>query len=555
VELDLFGSDLWKPALDKYAQATGFAVQLFGLEGNVVLGSLHPTPLTSLFREYSFEPGLFAECARRCIEQTELRPAVLVHESNGLTVVGTSLVLDGAIAGAAVAGYALAGFLQVSAARRWAQSAGVPFDRLWQIVRKQAPVPERRLMLHGELLQVLGDALLRENHRTRRYEQTVVELEAASTAKDDFLAVLSHELRTPLTPILGWASILKKVASPDQRRAAEAIERNALLQSLLVDDLLDMARAEHGTMKLDLEILDMAAMIRTALEASARHLEKKSIRLELTQSGEPLFVQGDAGRLQQILRNILSNAVKFTPSGGTIRVALSRERDSALVVVSDTGVGIAPEFLPFVFDMFRQQEQGIRRQHEGLGIGFSLVKRLVEIHKGTVEVTSAGTGRGTEVTVRLPLAAEIADLDDAAPAAAQLSASALAGLSLLIVEDSEDSREALRAVLHQLGAQVLLAGNGREALEIVAEKAPDLVLCDLRMPVMDGFEFVRELHRAPASPPVVAISGLASDADRERTREAGFDAHIKKPFDEATVAVAIAAALRHRHGRSAEKRG
>ena len=551
MELDLFGSDLWKPALDKYAQATGLAVQLFGRDGQVVLASNYPTALTTLFAEHGFEPGLFAECARRCLEQTELRPAVLVHESHGLTVVGTSLVLDGTLAGAAVAGYALAGFLQVSEARRWAESAALPFERLWHVLRQQAPVPERRLMLHGELLQVLGDALLRENHRTRQYEETVTQLEAASTAKDDFLAVLSHELRTPLTPILGWASILKKNASPEQRRAAEAIERNALLQSRMVDDLLDMARVAHGTMKLDLEILDMSAVIRTALEASARQLEKKSIRLEVAQSGEPLLVQGDAGRLQQVFRNILSNAVKFTSSGGSIRIALSRENDNARLVVSDTGVGISPEFLPFIFDMFRQQERGSRREHEGLGIGFSLVKRLVEIHKGTVEVTSAGTGRGTQVTVCLPLAAEIEDIDNAAPATARLSATTLAGLSLLIVEDSEDSRDALRAVLQQLGARVLLAGDGREALDIVAKAAPDLVLCDLRMPVMDGFEFVRELHRSPVSPPVVAISGLASDADRERTRNAGFEAHIKKPFDEATVAAAVAAALRHRHERRA----
>jgi signal transduction histidine kinase/CheY-like chemotaxis protein len=550
LELDLFGSDLWKPALDKYAQATGLAVQLFGRDGQPVLASTYPTALTTLFAEHGFEPGLFAECARRCLEQTELRPAVLVHESHGLTVVGTSLVLDGTVAGAAVAGYALAGFLQVSAARRWAESAALPFERLWHVLRKQAPVPERRLMLHGELLQVLGDALLRENHRTRQYEETVTLLEAASTAKDDFLAVLSHELRTPLTPILGWASILKKNAGPEQRRAAEAIERNALLQSRMVDDLLDMARVAHGTMKLDLEILDMSAMLPTALEASGRHIEKKSIRLEVAQSGEPLLVQGDAGRLQQVFRNVLSNAVKFTPSGGSIRVTLSREEDSARLVVADTGVGITPQFLPFIFDMFRQQESGSRREHEGLGIGFSLVKRLVDIHKGTVEVTSAGTGRGTEVTVRLPLAAEIEDINDVAPSTARLSATALAGLSLLIVEDSEDSRDALRAVLQQLGADVLLAGDGREALAIVAKMAPDLVLCDLRMPVMDGFEFVRELHRAPVSPPVVAISGLASDADRERTRAAGFEAHIKKPFDEATVAAAVAAALRHRHERA-----
>jgi signal transduction histidine kinase/ActR/RegA family two-component response regulator len=553
VEHALFGSDLWKPALDKYAEATGLAVQLFGLDGKLVLASTHPTPLTALFREHGFEPGLFAECARRCLEQTELRPPVVVHESHGLTVVGTSLVLDGTIAGAAVAGYALAGFVQVSAVRRWAESAAVPFDRLWHVVRKQAPLPERRLMLHGELLQVLGDALLRENHRTRQYEDTVVQLEAASTAKDEFLAVLSHELRTPLTPILGWASILKNKESPEQvRRAAEAIERNALLQSRMVDDLLDTARVTHGRVKLDLEILDVPAVIRTALEASARHLENKSIRLEVVQAGSPLLVQGDAGRLQQVFRNIISNAVKFTPSGGSIVVTLSREEDSARVVVSDTGVGIAPEFLPFVFDIFRQQEQGTRRRHEGLGIGFSLVKRLVEIHNGTVVVTSAGAGRGTQVTVRLPLAAEIEDIDDAAPAAAQFSASTLAGLSLLVVEDSDDTRDALRAVLRQLGAVVSLARDGTEALEIIAKTDPDLVLCDLRMPGMDGYQFIRELHRRPARPPVVAISGLASEADYQRTLEAGFEAHVKKPFDEASLVAAVSAALGNRGAGAAE---
>ncbi|HEX6267355.1 MAG TPA: response regulator, partial [Burkholderiales bacterium] len=370
---------------------------------------------------------------------------------------------------------------------------------------------------------------------------------AASAAKDEFLAVLSHELRTPLAPILGWASLMKSAENPEQvRRAAEAIERNALLQTQLVDDLLDMAQVTHGSPKLNLEILDVSAVIRTAQEASARDLEKKSIRLEATQTGGPLFVEGDAGRLQQVFRNILSNAVKFTPSGGSIAVTLSREERSARVVVSDTGVGIAPEFLPFVFEMFRQQERGTRRSHEGLGIGFSLVKRLVEIHKGTVVVASPGVGRGTEVTVRLPLAAEIEDLDDAAPAAARVSASALGGLALLVVDDSEDTRDLLRALLEQLGAEVLLARDGREALEVIARADPDLVLCDLRMPGMDGYEFIRELQRGPVRPPVVAISGLASDADRQRTREAGFEAHIKKPFDRAAVVAAVDAALGHR---------
>jgi signal transduction histidine kinase/CheY-like chemotaxis protein len=545
VDVSLFGSDLWKPALDKYAEATGLTVELFGVDGRVVLGSDHLTPLVALFREYGFEPGLFAECARRCVSQTTDRPAVAVAESHGLTVVGTSLLLEGTIVGAAVAGYALAQFSQVPAVQRWAKFAGVPFDKLWNIARGQAPVPARRLMLHGELLQVLGDALLRENYRTRQYEETAVKLRAADAAKDQFLAVLSHELRTPLAPILGWASHLKKNQSPEQvRRAAEAIERNVLIETRMVEDLLDVNRIAHGTVRLDLEIVDLPALVRAAAETSAEELEKKAIRLGFSNAGEPLLVEGDEGRLQQVFRNIFSNAVKFTPAGGNVRVTLSREADSARVVVADTGKGIAPEFLPFVFDIFRQQEQGIRRDHEGLGIGLSLVKKLTELHKGTVSVASAGAGRGTEVTVRLPLAVEIPDSDEAASVQAGRSASALAGLSVLVVDDVEDVRENLRALLQHLGAEVSVARDGREGLDMIQDADPDLVLCDLRMPRMDGYEFIHQLHREASSAhlPVIAVSALASDADRQRTREAGFAAHIKKPFDVATIVAAVQAA-------------
>jgi signal transduction histidine kinase/CheY-like chemotaxis protein len=547
VDDSLFGSELWKAALDKYAEVTGLSVELFGVEGQTVLGPVHPTPLVALFREYGFEPGLFADCARRCLSQTDARPAVAVAESHGLTVIGTSLVLEGTIVGAAVAGYALADFFQVVAIQRWAKSTGLPFDRLWDIVRRQPPVPERRLTLHGELLQVLGDALLRENYRTR-----LLQLQAIAAAKDEFLATLSHELRTPLAPILVWASVLKNEGTEKVRRAAEAIERNVRLQSRMVDDLLDMNRIAQGKMGLDLEILELAALIRAALETSAQDIEKKAIRLEIVQAGEPLSVEGDAGRLQQVFANIFSNAVKFTPAGGSIRVTLSREADSARVVVADSGAGIAPEFLPFVFDIFRQQEQGTRRGPEGLGIGLALVKRLTELHKGTVSVASAGAGRGTEVTVRLPLATEIPDLNGAASAGKQPRTLALAGLSILVVEDSDDTRESLRALLQLLGAEVSAARNGREALDMMKRGTkPDVVLCDLLMPRMDGFEFMRELHggRSSVHPPVIAVSGLASEASRQRTQEAGFVGHIKKPFDEAAVVAAVDAALSQRQER------
>lgn len=553
MDRNLFGSNLWKPALDKFADVTGLNVRLFDAAGQMVLGSNHLAPLVGLFREYGFEPGLFAECARRCVSQTTDRPVVALAESHGLTVVGTSLLLEGAIVGAAVAGYALAGFSQVGSVQRWARATGVPFDRLWNVVRQQPPLPERRLRVNGELLQVLGDALLRENHRTRQYEDAVVKLEVASAAKDEFLAVLSHELRTPLAPIAGWASVLKKSESLEQvHRAAEAIERNAFLQSRMIDELLDMSRVTHGTIQLDLEILDLRASVRDAAGASAANIEKKAIRLEIADAGEPLLVEADAGRLQQVFGNVISNAVKFTPAGGTIRVSLGREAGHAQVVVADTGKGIAPEFLPFVFEIFRQQEQGTHRTHEGLGIGLSLVKKLTELLKGTVSVVSAGAGRGTQVTVRLPLAAEVPSLDDAA----NPSATALDGLSVLAVEDSADALESLRRLLQLLGAKVSVARDGREALDIMLRGAnPDVVLCDLLMPRMDGYEFMRELDGrvSRAHPPVIAVSGLASEASRERAIQAGFEGHIKKPYNEAAIVAAVVATLDRRREHSASQ--
>lgn len=543
----LLSSELWipwLPALEKYAEATGLTVQLFGLEAGLALATARPTPLVELFLQYGFEPGLFAECARRCIKQTQTRPAVAVSESHGLTVVGASLVLDGTVVGAAVAGYALAGFSNVTTVRRWAQLTGIPFDRLWHIVRRQPPVPERRLMLHGELLQILGDALLRENHRTRQYQEAVVKLQAASAAKDEFLAVLSHELRTPLSPILGWAGVLRTNPPPEHvREAAEVIERNVLFQSRMIEDLLDVNRIAHGSVSLDFEILDVSALIRAALEASARGIEEKAIRLEIHDAGASLFVKGDSGRLQQVFRNVISNAVKFTPAGGDISITMKREANDVLVIVADTGAGITPEFLPFAFDIFRQQEQGTRRKHQGLGIGLALVKKLIELHQGTVIVTSAGLGRGAEVTVRLPSSAEAPAVDHAAPAGAT-PRSALAGRSFLVVEDTDDTRDILQRLLHTLGAEVWVARDGREALDIILNANPDVVLCDLRMPRMDGFEFIHELHQRTAGlhPPVVAMSGLASDADHQRTRDAGFAGHINKPFDEATIIAAVAAA-------------
>lgn len=538
----LFSAERWNPALDKFTGATGLSVELFDARGQISLTPPRLSPLDGLFREFGFEPGLFAECAARCLRQTATRPALYVAEAHGLTVVGTALPLEGEILGVAVAGYALARFSQVPSVQRWAKEAGVPFDRLWGIVRQQAPLPERRLKVYGELLQVLGDSLLREGFRTWQYKDVADKLKAAAAAKDEFLAVVSHELLSPLTPITGWASVLKKAESLEQvHRAAEAIEHNALLQSRMVEDLIDLNRISRDRMDLQLETLDLSAVVRAVLESSAHTLETKTLHLQIVEAGEPLPVRGDTVRLEQVFGNILSNAVKFTPAGGSIRVTLGREADSARVVIADTGKGIAPDFLPHVFEMFRQQMQGSHRGSEGLGIGLAIVKRLVELHKGTVSIASAGVGRGTEVTVRLPLAARLPQPVDATPAAEP--ARPLTGLSILVVEDLEDSREALRALLQGLGATVRVSPDAREGLDVVLHGArPDVVLCDLLMPGMDGFEFMRVVGQMPAHPPVIAMSSLVGS--RERGREAGFDGHIRKPYDEATVIAAVRAATR-----------
>jgi signal transduction histidine kinase/ActR/RegA family two-component response regulator len=540
----LFGSALWKPVLEKYSAVTSLTVELFDNQGRLVLPLDRTTPLYRLLHDRNADNGLFGRCAAQALLQTGLRPAVIESDTHGLLAVGVSLVLEDEIVGAAVAGYALSRFPQASAVQQWAREVEVPFDRLWEIVRQQPPMPERRLRLHGELLQVLGDSLLRENLRTRQYESVGRQLQKMDAAKDEFLAVLSHELRAPLAPIMGWASVLKKYEGSEQvRRAAHVIERNVLRQRRMIEDLLDINLITHGSLRLDLRAHSLADLVSAALETCTPALKAKAITLEQVGLNEGLSVNGDGGRLVQVFTNVLSNAAKFTPEGGTIRVTLMREGEEAVLTVADKGKGIAPDFLPFVFDIFRQQEQGTRREHEGLGIGLSLVKRLTELHKGTVTVTSAGLGKGSEVVVRLPLAAVRADELDRPKSSSESDEQPLLGLAILLVEDSDDAREALAILLGFLGARVSNAREGREGLAMVSASSPDVVLCDLRMPRMDGYEFIRELRQLPNPPPVIAMSGLVTAADRDRTRQAGFSAHIAKPFDEAAIIAAVSVTM------------
>lgn len=393
--------------------------------------------------------------------------------------------------------------------------------------------------------------------------QAALEVERQGRMKDEFLATLSHELRTPLQAILGWTQILISGQCDDTelRQGLDVIDRNAHAQTRIIEDLLDMNRILSGKVRLDVQRVDLESIIGASIEAVRPAAQAK--RLRILSLLDPLSqpVLGDPGRLQQIFWNLLSNAVKFTPSGGVITVTLQRVNSHLEISVTDTGTGIKEDFLPHVFERFKQADSSTTRHHGGLGLGLAIVRHLAELHGGSVRARSPGENAGSTFTVMLPLAVLHGESDSSSrqhPASARASSSAhnpplLQKVSLLIVDDEEDARTMLAKMLSKAGAQVTTASSASQALELLAAPLPNVIISDIGMPDKDGYDLIREIRsrsqECGGHVPAIALTAYTRTEDRIKAISAGFQMHISKPADSVEL-VTMVASLADRHSPS-----
>ena len=406
-------------------------------------------------------------------------------------------------------------------------------------IRVAAVLSAVRAALRSRARQYEVRDLLVALHRAR------ADAESANRLKDEFLATLSHELRTPLNAILGWTSMLVRNQIDASRlpHVFDTLDRNAQAQAQLIADVLDVSRIITGKLQLQMATVDLCELVARAVDSVRPTALAKSISLSLDEPRECL-VRGDAARLQQVLWNLLSNAVKFTPPGGTVRVARRRESGGVIVSVSDSGMGIPPPFVPFVFDRFRQADQTSTRAHGGLGLGLSIVKHLVELHGGSVAASSEGLGKGSRFEVRLPaLDPAFASVE---PGEIRADAISLKGHRILVVDDDASTREVMAAALEAAQAKVRLAASAAEARVCLAEPLPELIIADLAMPGEDGFSLMRSVRQSNAREvPAIALSAYADEATREAALDAGFTEFIAKPVRPHRVVALVNSLLSH----------
>ena len=372
----------------------------------------------------------------------------------------------------------------------------------------------------------------RVEERTAALARANADLEKANRMKDQFLAVLSHELRTPLTSIYGWLTLLRagKLEQPDVMRAIQVIERNVRAQTQLVDDLLNVSRIVTGNLKIAPQWIDSVSIVNAAVDSIRPAAMAKGIEITID-AADSEGIYADPDRLQQVVWNLLANAVKFTGKGGEVKVEVGRVASKIQISVSDTGEGIAPDYLPYVFDRFSQADASTTRKTGGLGLGLSIVRHIVELHGGTVIAHSEGIGKGTTMIIQIPIPAIRPRQNAGHP---EVSVTSLKGLKVMIVEDEDDTREMLERALLAYGASVLVAASAAEALQQLGEEHPDILVSDIGLPIMDGYELLSrirsELPEDLRDIPAVALTAFANVEHKERSKLAGYQAHVSKPI-------------------------
>ncbi len=422
----------------------------------------------------------------------------------------------------------------------------------------------RRLQAQAEAASVEREQLLASERAARSHAEQL------SAMKDEFLATLSHELRTPINAILGWSQLLQRPGRTETELAQghETIERNARIQAQLIEDLLDMSRITSGKVRLDVQTMQPATILEAAVESLRPMADARQIRLDVVLDPRAGPVRGDPNRLQQVAWNLLSNAIKFSSKGSRVQLALYRINSHVEIVVTDTGIGIQPEFLPHVFERFRQGDSSTTRSYGGLGLGLAIVKRLVEMHGGVVRAESPGPGRGATFTVVLPVAVmpgaeESRQADGTGPVSRTndaLSDLDLGGVRILVVDDEADARDLIQRALQEHHAIVSTAASAADALVLLTAERPDVLISDIGMPEMDGYTLLRTIRaRSPeqlGNIPAIALTAYARSEDRTRALRAGFLVHVAKPVEASELVASVAAVMAQvRAGRSGNNSG
>jgi signal transduction histidine kinase/CheY-like chemotaxis protein len=530
----------------------------------LAINAMHYTGMASMQMHpaITYSPWLFALSVAIAVGASALALQIGMRMQEGARSRRTlqlvaSLVMGGAIAGMHYTGMAAAHFAPGSVCG--AALVGVDQDYLAALVTITTVS-----LLSITLLATIFDARLEERNQTiaaslvaaaERQKLFLIEQQArldaenVSQMKDDFLATLSHELRTPLNAMLGWSQLLLQGGRDDAslKRGLSTIERNARAQSELIEDMLDMSRLLAGKVRIDNVPLSPPDFINAALDTTRPAALARQVTLVGDLDAGAGRILGDSGRMQQVMVNLLSNAIKFSEPGGVVTVTLRTLEDASVITVQDTGAGIPAAFLPFVFDRFRQADGSSSRRHGGLGLGLAIARQLIDLQGGALSVASAGEGQGAAFTLRMPLASGCAP----APAAAApvpglpLTALALQGLTVLVIDDALDSLELVQAVLAPSQARILTATDAREALRLIALHRPDLIISDIGMPVVDGFEFIRKVRALPdrliASVPVIALTAFSRKEDEQKVLAAGFDEFLAKPLVPAALLQTVAA--------------